>query len=493
MSVSNNRPQEGEGAQGWPKFSAPPTMFDSETQSKKMTPSQGFLNYKELTRINTMLSQPQITQAESIALHQRKHEILSGLEQNAEIQSYLQDFFQYCIGKSKYNVTHANYNSDILEHGDRANGGKGPTSRAGFLYSMYGQKKVDKQGREVTPWGSKPMTHLPDVRDFVASFVDKRMQAVKIITTLKLRYPQNIDELWIYYKYIARGEALDNNIIEVFNFLNPYDWLTYESYKKGTPVDGKRVYQYTEENPDGSLNEDGTPNRVVIGQSGPLKFASMQNPAPPFGYATEDFAKWIKGPVQPAPGPKPGGGQPAPGPIIVNNPAGRGGPKPNPKPKPNPEPNLPDSDEDSDGFAKRVPLPQPGGGGGRGRGSPIGKKGQFDLFLPDLLSEEEEEEIKRETSEEEEEEEYFSVPESETEIESEEELQYKLQTLFDKLNKKVAKAGGVENLSDADKAEWYKIQFQRLLERKQQILVFESLFRKRERERRKKENSQKNK
>lgn len=61
-----------------------------------------------------------------------------------------------------------------------------------------------------TPWYRTPIHHK-DVKDYISSFVSMRHEFLKALALLQYRKPRNLDECYLYFKYIVRGNLYDLN------------------------------------------------------------------------------------------------------------------------------------------------------------------------------------------------------------------------------------------------------------------------------------------
>lgn len=85
--------------------------------------------------------------------------------------------------------------------------------------------KLVEFSRECTPWGNKDLMHLEDVREWLTKPLLNRDKVAKAISILKLTSPMNIDECWIYYKYIVRAVGIDGDILKEQRNYNQFDYI----------------------------------------------------------------------------------------------------------------------------------------------------------------------------------------------------------------------------------------------------------------------------
>ena len=124
-------------------------------------------------------------------------------------QEFIEDFIQWLQGRSTYNSTEF----EKVE------------------YDENGRPK-DRKVVPGTPWGNKPLTFVPGVCEFLDQGIDRRDAVIRYLTKLKMRGPRNVDECWMYFKYIIRGVGLDENGIHEVEFYSRFD---YPEGPDGTP------------------------------------------------------------------------------------------------------------------------------------------------------------------------------------------------------------------------------------------------------------------
>lgn len=227
-------------AKGWKKFEAPPTFLQTEEKLETMVPTEQITFDYVLKKLN-ILSRNTTSQAErdqyDYLIAQLKADRLAG----QCTEDFIQDFFLFIQGRSKYNVVEKK-----------------------FKFNPNGNRTEKFSGKVTCPWGPKPYTHLFDVKDFVDSLVDQRASVIKYISNLKLRWPRNITELWIWYKYIAREQGVDGFLINYARFLEPYDFIPPEKVPLN-PADGSSTYVYegTDYSPEVQAFRINNPNPPV--------------------------------------------------------------------------------------------------------------------------------------------------------------------------------------------------------------------------------------
>ena len=124
-------------------------------------------------------------------------------------EEFIQDFIKWLTGRSVYN------SSKYFE----------------IIQDEFG-KPVSKEVTLGCPWGNKPLTHLPGVSEFLDQGIDRRSKVIDYIAKLKMHGPRNLDEAYMYYKYILRKVAVDDDTCfemqELADFDYPVDPTTGE-------------------------------------------------------------------------------------------------------------------------------------------------------------------------------------------------------------------------------------------------------------------------
>ena len=150
------------------KYQPPLDPFEVESDLKLMVPTQRFSaeKYQEWAAVER-LANPYIDQLlASESSEQAKNKI------NRE---FVLQFMLWLQGKSGYNL------------------------------------RVDPTGtRFVTPWKKRPLTFLPGCSDYLRSFLTKKAAFQMKIAELYMRGPKDLNECFIYYKYIVVGMILDD-------------------------------------------------------------------------------------------------------------------------------------------------------------------------------------------------------------------------------------------------------------------------------------------
>jgi hypothetical protein len=79
----------------------------------------------------------------------------------------------------------------------------------------FQQFLVGKQNKAKCPWNPTNFAVLfPDVDHFVTSNIDPQVKWQKFLETIAIRGPETLEELFIWYKYVQEGHAMDNSAID---------------------------------------------------------------------------------------------------------------------------------------------------------------------------------------------------------------------------------------------------------------------------------------
>ena len=269
-SASPTQKKEGSSIfQGWKKFFAPPTMIEQEEKLETMDPTSRLsfdfvMNQLDIlsrsTRDANMRAQYAYIKADM--------EIDRAKSKYAE--DFVWDFIRWIEGVSSKNV--------VFE--------PVPPDPNGQFVNEIG---IDDYP-VITPWGNKPYTFLPDVKDFLDTIVDQKATVEKFIAKLKNRWPRNLPELWFWYKYIVHKQAIDGTVIEYAKSIEPYEFIPRDKLPRN-PEDGSQTYPYYE------------PSEDPLHPQGPYKGPSflvqqdyVYNPNPPrYQEVDRQFMQHIRG------------------------------------------------------------------------------------------------------------------------------------------------------------------------------------------------------
>ena len=195
-------PEAPEGT--WPKFSAPATQLERE---KKLTAIQltGLQKEKETVKWLQEQIDPRSNVEAGIKDSYKKQLALIRRKQTerAVEAEFGKDFRKWLQGQSEYNVVHYTDMRPGTGNDDRPV----PVKRL------------------CTPWGNKDLTKLPGVADFLDTGITGRAQTIQDLTTLRMKGPTDINDAYIYYKYIVRGFGIDGDAVhemdEFSHYLSP--------------------------------------------------------------------------------------------------------------------------------------------------------------------------------------------------------------------------------------------------------------------------------
>jgi len=175
---------------GWKKFEFPPDMITQEEGEKNMKLTKHQLQKMLKERVFTKVKAASYNgdrvseeQWKSLLIRTEAKSIREKLN-----DEFIEDFIFWLQGRSPYNA----------EEFDR------------IVYSEDGDP-IERETVPGTPWGSKPLFSVPGVSEFLDQGIDRRQRVITYLSKLKLRTPTNINEAYIYFKYLIRGVGLDDN------------------------------------------------------------------------------------------------------------------------------------------------------------------------------------------------------------------------------------------------------------------------------------------
>lgn len=188
---------------GWTKFELPPNMIETELKSKKMGLSGDQVARIQLERLQSTIHNEEVVPPSQIDAWQKKIvEIEDKMQKESIAGEFNEDFYKWLTGRSAYNSTVRNLH-------------------------VKGRDGVTTEIRQVPccPWGNKPLTNLDGVCEFLDQGVDRRSEVITYIAKLKARGPRNLDEAYMYYKYIIRSLAIDQGTVrEMDGLMHEYDY-----------------------------------------------------------------------------------------------------------------------------------------------------------------------------------------------------------------------------------------------------------------------------
>jgi hypothetical protein len=244
-------------AKGWAKFQAPSNFIKTEQQTKTMEPTERLTSKFVLDQLDILIKTTS-SKGEKSRYEALKADIQAMQATGEFAEKLIVDFILWILGRSSKNVV---YEPDPLDpNGTRA-------------------RQANDYDAIITPWGNKPYTFLPDVKNFIDSIVDERMNAMKYLTKLKLRWPRNLEELWIWWKYIVHKQGLNGLVVEYARYLEPYDFLPPDELPYVPPsagqAAGENKYTYFDQSYTDQNGQFQTPVSQDVEPMTPL------NPNPP--------------------------------------------------------------------------------------------------------------------------------------------------------------------------------------------------------------------
>jgi hypothetical protein len=188
-------------SKGWKKWECPPDMLTVEEKltTLQMTERQveeislAYYDYE----MNRAATPEQKAAWAQLSVRKKSKLIKSSLQ-----EGLVEDFQLWLQGRSKYNVKY------IKE------------SKLNPLNGRY-----EEMTRECTPWGNKSLLHLDDVCAWLKLPTLNRDKVAKAISILKMTTPLDLEQAWIYYKYIVRGVAIDGQILKEQRYANVFDYI----------------------------------------------------------------------------------------------------------------------------------------------------------------------------------------------------------------------------------------------------------------------------
>lgn len=197
---------------GWKKYEFPPDMITAEQNEKKMK-----LTWPQIKRLMGKQIESRIyssTQSGDVVTAKEWKAFSVRMQAKDMTQrineEFIQDFMKWLTGRSTWNST------KYFE----------------IVQDEYGVA-VSKEVTGGCPWGNTPLTTLPGVAEFLDQGIDRRSKVIEYIAKLKLRGPRNLDEAYMYYKYILRKVAVDDDacyeVQEMADFDYPTDPKTGET------------------------------------------------------------------------------------------------------------------------------------------------------------------------------------------------------------------------------------------------------------------------
>lgn len=200
---------------GWKKYEFPATDLQKEKTEANLTLTSTQLRNEVLhkLKVREYLSRRQDNKEESVFWSKKRRNIEYKKMREQVNQDFINDFVLWLQGKSDYNQPEV---PKLVHRKD------GEEIKSEITYVSG------------TPWGRKPLFYVNGVPEFLDQAIDRRADTVKIISKLESTGPRNINEAYLYYKYIVRQMAIDENGIVELNEFSQYDYPNNEGEIVGT-------------------------------------------------------------------------------------------------------------------------------------------------------------------------------------------------------------------------------------------------------------------
>ena len=201
MSTPSGKYDKG----GWKKYEFPPDMITAEQNEKKMK-----LSWPQIKRLMGKQIESRIfssnqsgdpvtaQQWKAVSVRMQAKDMSQRIN-----EEFIQDFIKWLTGRSTFNST------KYFE----------------IIHDDHGVA-VSKEVTLGCPWGNAPLTNLPGVSEFLDQGIDRRSKVIDYIAKLKMRGPRNLDEAYMYYKYILRKVAVDDYACYELQELADFDYPT---------------------------------------------------------------------------------------------------------------------------------------------------------------------------------------------------------------------------------------------------------------------------
>jgi hypothetical protein len=94
-----------------------------------------------------------------------------------------------------------------------------------FILWLQGKTTSDPENDLArTPWRKQPLL-LPDVKEYLAMIVDKRMDYMKELILLQKFPPTNLKQCFMFFKYIVRGHQITPKDMDYLEFIDDRNYL----------------------------------------------------------------------------------------------------------------------------------------------------------------------------------------------------------------------------------------------------------------------------
>lgn len=200
---------------GWKKYEFPPDMITQEQGEKTMKLTKHQLQKMLKERIFTKAKIAGQT-GDKISEEQWKSFLIRTEARSIREKlndEFIEDFIFWLQGRSPYNATEF----DRILHDEDGN-------------------PIERETITGTPWGNTPLFSVPGVSEFLDQGLDRRQKVITYLSKLKLRTPRNIDECFIYFKYLVRGVGLDDKACHEVASFAQFDNPVGPSGEPGGPV-----------------------------------------------------------------------------------------------------------------------------------------------------------------------------------------------------------------------------------------------------------------
>lgn len=199
---------------GWTKYEFPPDMISEEQAAKTMKLSSYQMSRMLEQKMNEKMvaanvKKDRVTEAEwkNMVVRMEKKKLAQRIN-----EEFIIEFTKWLNGKSTYNAKT-------------------------FEELYYDEKGLVISRKETSgcPWGSNPLTPVSGVKEFLDQGIDRRDKVIRYLAKLKMRGPTNIDECWMYYKYIIRQVGIDDYSVHEVESMAPYDYPYSSTGETGGP------------------------------------------------------------------------------------------------------------------------------------------------------------------------------------------------------------------------------------------------------------------
>ena len=222
------KPYREADKEGWKKFEFPPNSMQIEERDDKMhlTDSQYITELMNRLKVREKMAEAENDEYmaglwkkwQNKTMYYRLKQSLNG--------EFIDDFILWLQGRSKWNAK---------------------------TVPKIDMNKIDPQTNKYsieyvpgTPWGNQPMFDVQGVSEFLDQAIDRRSDIVKRVAHLKNKNPKNLNELWIYYKYIVRQMAVDEDSIKDLDEFRDFDYPIDPQTGKPKPTQGYLPMRYDE-------------------------------------------------------------------------------------------------------------------------------------------------------------------------------------------------------------------------------------------------------